>query len=97
MKCTLIKWKPLLQNYELVDSKNDKSYGHLPHARMISTLINVCLWLIIYVILKYHSPRFSAELFAVSVLAEGILRCCLLYIIAVLYVNFLNDDRASLE
>ena len=90
MKFTLIKWKPLISNYELIDAKSNENYGCLPHPRVIVLLTNACLWLGIYIMLKLVFPHFSAVLFALLVIIEAILRHGVLYMVATLYVNIIS-------
>jgi len=79
-----------MNNYELIDAKSNEKYGYLPHPKIIVLLMNACLWLGIYIMLKFGFSHFSAELFALLVIIEGMLRHCVLYMIATLYVNIIS-------
>ena len=87
MEFIVIEIKPLFRTKELINKKTKASYGVFPHWAITNTIINLILFILSYLIFKTSLVVFSAEALALSVFLIGEIRCFLLYIIAMLYVN----------
>lgn len=87
MKIIFIERNTLFRTQELIDHNSKQKIGKMPCWKITTTVINILLFSIIYIILKITSLDITPEIVAILLLIEGNLRCLILYIVATVYAN----------